>query len=1284
MTFKTLHPRISDSVVRVPDLAALSAIGDPQLGDIRFVDAEDTLYVYKSGGWEISGGGGIEGPDPAITTDNAVVRWDGTDASAIQDSSVIINDSNELSGVTKLTVDNVIVDGNEITTDTDTSLSLNPNGTGTVTVQKDLQLRSGSNARFYNAGNTAAITVTAAPGLSTFRTPQIPDDTGNFVLDSATQALTNKSIDADANTITNIENADIKTGAAIDAEKIHDGSVSNTEFGYLNGVTSAIQTQINSTNTSLASHLLNTITHGTTGNIVGTTDTQTLTNKTIVAASNTITTAASGNLTATELNNALAELQSDIDTREVAANKGVANGYASLDSGGKVPTSQLPNSIMEYLGTWAASTNTPTLTNGTGNAGDVYIASDAGTVDFGAGNITFATGDWVVYSGSVWEKSTNSNSVASVFSRTGAVTAQSGDYTASQVTNTPSGNLVATDVQAALNELQSEIDTQVVGPGSATDNAVARFDTTTGKLVQNSVVTIDDSGIVEGLSGLQATGNLTLYSDTGDIFISHGTTGDTKLLSGDLGLRDDTTSNFSYFHVDPGTITADRTLTLPNLSGTLALTDGAQTLTSKTIDGNSNTLTVLAGSQLSGATPIANGGTGQTSQTAAFDALAPTTTQGDLIVMGASDNERLAVGSEGQVLKVTSGVPAWGDAGGGSGEKNYIENPSAASAITGWTANGDLDVARTTTAAELPREYTTGSGIKITADANTQSTADYVYYDFTLDDVDLNKKLKIQWAQKQTGSYNASDLAVIITTQADRTTALHTPTTTNIPAYDGVFQTEFDSGSTATLSLVIRATTDMATDAGIVISDVIVGPGQVTPVPAIGTWQSYTPTGSFTTNTTYSGFWKQNVDTMEIRALVSFSGTPNAVSMTLDLPEGYTIDTTKLVSTNAYLGIDGFAKMKTSAGTPFFLSLGYTDTNTIGVYTLDDVSGGIQITAGVQDGGYPVTIASGTICEIYARVPIAEWAGAPNYAGQNDVEYAYNSSTSTTSDTTSFAYGPAGVPVYSFAPGGTSAVTKRVRFQTTAQVGETYNVEINNGTGGWFSLGSSLSGFASNDAGTAYYGIDIVPVNSTDVDVRFYSQAFIGVNWSVVSSWKWRVVKTKAGAAVGFGKATQNSLGLVKAGQVPGTNTNDSAPTGYIGEIVTTSRSFGARTPVSSATPLNVGASAMVLEPGDWDISGIIALDYGSAPTLSQSNAAISITSAALPGTGAYIPDASGQLHITDASAIGATGSQKTIIIPTYRVSIASQTTYYLVAQFTFTGGTSTTVYGYAQARRAR
>jgi hypothetical protein len=52
----------------------------------------------------------------------------------------------------------------------------------------------------------------------------------------------------------------------------------------------------------------------------------------------------------------------------------------------------------------------------------------------------------------------------------------------------------------------------VVGPASATDNAVARYDTTTGKLIQNSAVIIDDSNNVTGVNTLTAT-NLVINDD---------------------------------------------------------------------------------------------------------------------------------------------------------------------------------------------------------------------------------------------------------------------------------------------------------------------------------------------------------------------------------------------------------------------------------------------------------------------------------------------------------------------------------------------------------------------------------------------------------------------------------------------------------------------------------------------------------------------------------------------------------------------------------------------------
>ena len=77
------------------------------------------------------------------------------------------------------------------------------------------------------------------------------NSTSGFITASSTTTLTNKTYDADAtgNSLTNVENANIKAAAAIDATKLADGSISNTEFQYLNNVSSNIQTQIDTKTT---------------------------------------------------------------------------------------------------------------------------------------------------------------------------------------------------------------------------------------------------------------------------------------------------------------------------------------------------------------------------------------------------------------------------------------------------------------------------------------------------------------------------------------------------------------------------------------------------------------------------------------------------------------------------------------------------------------------------------------------------------------------------------------------------------------------------------------------------------------------------------------------------------------------------------------------------------------------------------------------------------------------------------------------------------------------------
>jgi hypothetical protein len=59
---------------------------------------------------------------------------------------------------------------------------------------------------------------------------------------------------------------------------------------------------------------------------------------------------------------------------------------------------------LNYKGTWNASTNTPTLADGTGAKGDYYVVSTAGTQTFNSVQLFFGIGDWIVYNGAVWQR----------------------------------------------------------------------------------------------------------------------------------------------------------------------------------------------------------------------------------------------------------------------------------------------------------------------------------------------------------------------------------------------------------------------------------------------------------------------------------------------------------------------------------------------------------------------------------------------------------------------------------------------------------------------------------------------------------------------------------------------------------------------------------------------------------------------------------------------------------------------------------------------------------------
>src|SRR3990170_7826908 len=82
-------------------------------------------------------------------------------------------------------------------------------------------------------------------GLTALRTYVFPNSDGTVVLEDYSQTLSQKTIDANANTISNITDNEIKTNAGINVTKLSTGIVDNTEFNYLDGTTSNIQTQLN-------------------------------------------------------------------------------------------------------------------------------------------------------------------------------------------------------------------------------------------------------------------------------------------------------------------------------------------------------------------------------------------------------------------------------------------------------------------------------------------------------------------------------------------------------------------------------------------------------------------------------------------------------------------------------------------------------------------------------------------------------------------------------------------------------------------------------------------------------------------------------------------------------------------------------------------------------------------------------------------------------------------------------------------------------------------------------
>lgn len=195
-----------------------------------------------------------------------------------------------------------------------------------------------------------------------------------------------------------------------------------------------------------------------------------------------------------EINGLTAALATKVATSSV----GAASGVAPLGVDGKVPAGYLPASG-SYLGTWNATTNTPTITSSVGSNGEFYIVSVAGNVSINGIN-TWSAGDQIRFNGSVWQRIPNTSSVASVNGYTGTVVLTNTDvgaaatsHTHTDATTSTSGFLSSTD--------KTKLDGVAVGAtANSSDATLLARANHTGTQAQSTIV-----NLVSDLSAKQDT-----------------------------------------------------------------------------------------------------------------------------------------------------------------------------------------------------------------------------------------------------------------------------------------------------------------------------------------------------------------------------------------------------------------------------------------------------------------------------------------------------------------------------------------------------------------------------------------------------------------------------------------------------------------------------------------------------------------------------------------------------------------------------------------------------------
>jgi len=458
----------------------------------------------------------------------------------------------------------------------------------------------------------------------------------------------------------------------------------------------------------------------------------------------------------------------------------------------------------------------------------------------------------------------------------------------------------------------------------------------------------------------------------------------------------------------------------------------------------------------------------------------------------------------------------------GGGVQSYVRNGDFESGLSGWSLYKDaagvspVDGIGGVSSLSLTLNKVSphfGTQDALLSKGPTSYQGEGLSYDVLIDPAVVGSFFEFSFWVKTSGSYVAGDVGVFLYDITNANLISLSDKDIQISLTPSKFSCRGSFSNSLRYRVIFHVQTVNSLAYTLELDAVSLSLFNPTTFSAVGPDTSYTPTlgAGYGSVTELIAFYQRVGQRCKIYGEFRL-GTAGAGTGEIGLPPGLSIDTSKF---NAGLfSVRGqIWRITTAGGGNTAVTRFGIDPATPTLIWPSSSSGADLAGATFQKSGVSSWAATNDRVSFEFEVPIAQWSVSINLVSDS-TEYAYNTSNSTSTDTTSFGNGQEGVLLQSFAPTSVNSVNKRVRFRRKIQSTDLLIFELYDPVAKvWYQATDAY--FQQNDAGTLSYGHNIIPINDTDVDVHFYS-AFAksaGSTWALLSGigYRWRVRKISNG-----------------------------------------------------------------------------------------------------------------------------------------------------------------------------